>query len=172
MTRSEMFQIGRRAEQILTGLPLEFVDAVVELGRARLHFVRGEMAESQAAASRVLTFENVDTEQKIGALTIVAMACHDRRRWSEAADCFAELARLRRNGEDWYYLGKCAFELRDVEGAVRALETSRNIDPDALEPCELLARVYRARKLPELEKRVLDDADRLRRRAREVQTVR
>ncbi|MGE5194898.1 MAG: tetratricopeptide repeat protein, partial [Deltaproteobacteria bacterium] len=132
----------------------------------RLHFVRGEMAESEAAARRVLSFENLGTEQKIGALTIAAMACHDRRRWSEAADYFAELTRLRRNGEDWYYLGECAYELRDAEGAIRALETSRRIDPDALPPCTLLARIYRSRNARQDEKRVLDDIERLTRRAR------
>jgi tetratricopeptide (TPR) repeat protein len=161
MTRSELFQIWVRAEKMLTTLPREFVDPVVELGLARLYFVRGQKAEAEAAARRVLQFDNLGTEPQIGALAIVADACREQFRIAEAAGYFAELTRLRRNGQDWFYLGACEYELHHVEAALQALNMARVVDPDAAEPCTLLATIYREKKDLPSEKRLREEADRL-----------
>jgi tetratricopeptide (TPR) repeat protein len=163
MTRSELFQVWTRAEKLLTTLPAEFVDAVVELGLARLYFVRGQKAESEAAARRVLEFENLGTEQQIGALAIVANACREQLRMSEAAGYFSELTRLRRNGQDWFYLGACEYELHHVDAAIKALDMSRLVDPDAVEPCTLLARIFREIKDTSAERRIQRESQWLKR---------
>ena len=137
---------------------------VVELGLARLYFVRGDKVESEAAARRVLQFENLETEQAIGALVIVADACRGQLRISEAAGYFSELTQMRRNGQDWFYLGACEFELHHVEAAIKALNVSRMIDPDAVEPCTLLANIYREKKDLPAEKRMREESERLDRR--------
>src|SRR5262249_29943366 len=110
MTPSDFFQISSHAQQNVTNPPPEYVDGAGEVGLALIHFARGAMAEleavsleAQAAARRALRFRNLTTDQQIGALLIVGLACREHLRFSDAAAQFAELTRLRRDADDWYY---------------------------------------------------------------------
>jgi predicted CXXCH cytochrome family protein len=151
LTQTELLQIWDRAEKLLTTLRDEYVDPVVVMGLARLYSLRGDKAASEVAARRVLKFKDLATVPQCGALSMIASTCFEQRRPDEAADCYAQLTRLRRNAQDWFYLGMCEYEMHHVDAAIAALKMARTIDPDADEPRRGLARIYSELKKIEVE---------------------
>ncbi len=164
LSMPEKQQISLRAERILSALPEESIDAAVERALAVLYLMQGRVHEAEAAARRALNFANLDSSQKIGALNIIAGICLKQDRLTEAVEYFTELTRLRRNAEDWNGLGACQADLNNTEAAIRALESSRLIDPDSLTPCQILIGLHHSRGETAAEQRMREEVERLKAR--------
>jgi cytochrome c-type biogenesis protein CcmH/NrfG len=61
---------------------------------------------------------------------------------------------LRRNAQDWYYLGLCESNCGRVDAALAALDKSRSIDPTSPGTYVALAAIHRARKEFDAERQV------------------
>jgi len=158
---SEHRLAGEKAEQLLATLPNEFVDDAVIAGQARLYYARGDLAQAETFARRVLRLAAPSSDARLAAIAPLATIAFGAQRFREAADDFVELTKLRRNASDWDFLGLSEYNSGNPEEAIGALEKARLLDPTNITTCETLAAIYHTRNDFAAENRLRDEISRL-----------
>ena len=147
-------ELGRRVEVALRNLPDEAVDPPVEVARAEFHFALGDFRSAYQSAERALRFEDIETGEKVRALVVLATIDFAQVRSAAARGRYRALSQLRRDPNDWRYLGLAENDCGDAPAAIRALETSCRLDPASPGPYEALAAIHHARREFDAEDRV------------------
>jgi len=153
-----------RADDLLSTLPIEFVDATVLAARSELFYLRGDLPHAAELGLEVLRMESAGPRAKVKVLLPLGFAAASEGRIPEAARHFGELARLRRTPDDWLFLGRYEHELRHDDAAISALKTALRLDLSSIPVRELLAQIYHARQEFDSEKRLRNEIERLSRK--------
>jgi tetratricopeptide (TPR) repeat protein len=149
----------------LSTLPLDSIDATVLAARSELDYLRGDLTHAAELGLEVLRMESAGPRAKVKVLLPLGFAAASEGRIPEAARHFGELARLRRNPDDWYFLGKYEHELGHDAAAIRALTTALRLELSSVAARELLAQIYHSRQDFDAEQRLRDEIEKLSRKS-------
>lgn len=152
---------AERAEELLTALPAEFVDVPVLAALSELYYLRKDLPRAAELGLEVLRNESAGPREKIKVLLPLGTAAASEGRFSEAADHFSQMARLRCNADDWYFLGRCEHKLQRDDAAISALTTALQLNLSSVPIRLLLAEIYHSRGEFDAEKRLRDEIEKL-----------
>jgi tetratricopeptide (TPR) repeat protein len=137
----------------------ELLEAVYDVGLREAEtcqalaeiYSRDDLARASDYAKQALTCRDILPDARAGALTVLAYAEMQEKRFETAAEFFEQLTQLRRYADDWRLLGVCYLELSQPKKALMALDKSLAIRPSrhathaaAAEACRRLGDQARA----------------------------
>lgn len=156
--------LGQQIEEWLQSLSPQEIDVEIEFARFAFNFARGDRWGAELSASRTLVHPDLRSEEEAFVLERLGMHELNQKQFADARGRFGKLARLRCNGQDWYYLGICEDKCGRSEAALQALEKARELEPAVVGIYEALAGIRHARKEFDAERRLREDIARLQRR--------
>jgi hypothetical protein len=156
-------ELARQIDEWLRNLPPEEVDVETEFARCQFLSVRGDLPGAEQSAARALASKDIRSEEEAAVLEQLARRDVAANRFERARQRFGMLARLRCQGQDWYYLGVCEAKLGRSEAAIRALERARQLDPGNIAIYQALTRLRHAQQEYEAERRLNREIEQLKR---------
>ncbi len=157
-------EMARQVDTWLQGLPPEEVDIEIEFARSQFLFARRDQAGAEQFAARALAFRDIRSEEEAVLLDELGQMEFRQSRYEQARQRFGKLALLRRQGQDWFYLGLSEEHCGNPAAAILALEMARRLEPSEPAIYEALARIRKSQGDFAAEKRIRDEISKLRRR--------
>lgn len=157
-------ELARRFEEWLTTIP-EGADPETDFARAEFYFSQGNHPVAVRHAERILESNSLNSGKVAILLDQLGQFDFDQNRVEKSRMRFGNLVLLRQQGMDWFHLGMTEQRLGNSLSAIKALETSRRLQPAAIAVYETLAEEYRSRSDIEAEKQLRQMISKLRQQA-------
>lgn len=135
-----------QSEELLRRAAEEGVDDSAVLAALAIHDkASGDLAASRQRAEAALADPAISPSDRIVATHALATLFAQEQQFEQALPLAEQLTKWRAEPGDWFLLAACRSQLRDLNGAIAALEQAIELDPTLPHAYQKLAELYQAR---------------------------